>query len=431
MAEVLAFLRENKYYFEDVYYAGFLMVLANTILKLGLFKKIKVEDLFYLLILGSYFVLNLFFKTDYNSIPYALVAVFLVVVQYGKTIRFFRAEERIKVGALNHIKNADYDYFVTVDPKDRIMDFSNTIAQKFGMGESELLKSKFWEIFSTHFDIVGINEQTADKERLAAFQKEYFKKVNFNVSYQLRIQVRNIEGQLEYYQFLVKPVYYKDHYLGKNIFINRNRWHIISELNSSLANLMDQFEEAKQQSHLWLSMATTILLYYDYQSKTYVLSETLKKVLNTQKGELTEKEFLELVHPDDLEKYLMDRGSINSQEVTSIIFRLKINSKYRKISEEAILAGPQNELVSIIKTLPVREENSDNVDYIKSLTTPAPTSEKNQAIRTESTTISAPSENLKELESSDDLQKLAEKMQKKDVDHLESLLHSAIKKRDI
>ena len=44
--------------------------------------------------------------------------------------------------------------------------------------------------------------------------------------------------------------------------------------------------------------------------------------------------------------------------------------------------------------------------------------------------MAAPKEDIKEIETSDDLKKLAENMQNKDVDRLESLLNSAIKKRD-
>lgn len=430
MAEVLAFLKENKDYFEYAYYVGLVMVIACAIIKMGFFKKVKAYDIFFILILASYFVLNLFYQTDYNSHIYATIALIFVVIQYVKVFKYYHYQEKIKVSALNHIKNADYDYFITVDSKDRMLDFSNSIAQRFGMGESELKKHKFWDTFSTHFNIVGINEQPADQEKLMSLHNEYFKKISFNVSAQFRIQVRNIEGKLEFYQFLIKPIFYRNHYLGKNIFINRNRWQIISELNTSLANLLEQYDEAKQQSHLWLSMAPTILLYYDYQSRTYILTETLKKVLNTQKGELTNEEFLGMIHPEDTEKYHQERSSVNSQEVTSIVFRLKINSKYRKISEEAMTFGSQNEYVSIIKTLPVREENVDNVDYIKSLTTPSPSKETNQTVHTENATINTSSETLKEMETSDDLKKLAEKMQNKDVDQLESLLHSAIRKRD-
>ena len=167
--------------------------------------------------------------------------------------------------------------------------------------------------------------------------------------------------------------------------------------------MIDQYEKAKQQSHIWLSMVPQVLLYYDYHSQTYIITETFKRVLNTQKSELTETEFLDLIHPEDLEKYKSDLMNINSQEVTSIIFRLKINGKYRKISEEAMLMEPQSGLVSVVKTLPVKEENADNVEYIKSLTTPASPSINTQAIKTASTTMAAPKEDIKEIETSDDL----------------------------
>lgn len=430
MTQILDFLSENKYQIEYLYYAGLVTLIGLIIFKASLFKKIFSYDVIFLLIVVSYFGLNFLWKTDYNPTIYSVLAIVLVIIQLIKTTHYYQEEDKMKVSALNHIKNADYDYFVTVDDKDKMIDFSNSIAQKFGMGESDLRKSKFWDLFVSRFGIVGINEEPVDEERLAILKREYAKKVKFNISYQFRVQVRNIDNEIEYYQFLVKPIYNGERYLGKNIFINRNRWQIINELNTSLANMIDQYEKAKQQSHIWLSMVPQVLLYYDYHSQTYIITETFKRVLNTQKSELTETEFLDLIHPEDLEKYKSDLMNINSQEVTSIIFRLKINGKYRKISEEAMLMEPQSGLVSVVKTLPVKEENADNVEYIKSLTTPASPSINTQAIKTASTTMAAPKEDIKEIETSDDLKKLAEKMQNKDVDRLESLLNSAIKKRD-
>ena len=46
------------------------------------------------------------------------------------------------------------------------------------MGESDLRKSKFWDLFVSRFGIVGINEEPVDEERLAILKENMPKRLS-------------------------------------------------------------------------------------------------------------------------------------------------------------------------------------------------------------------------------------------------------------
>jgi hypothetical protein len=415
LGTILPLLKEYDTIFLNAFVACFYLITLIWLIKLCLYKKFDLYDfLFVVLVYGGYYGMRLIAGESLHGYAFALALIsdLYFLYAFNSLIRMNNIRLVFKTHALNHLKNAEYDYFATVDRKDAIKDISISLAAKLGLELKDIRKYKFWEVLTeTAFNIVSVNDHLFIEDVKEEFKNEYLQENKLNVNYQFTLEVQNDDEEIDHYTILIKPIFYGRKYLGKTIFIDRNRWQILTELNDSLGKLMDDYSKAKAQNHLLLSLTTGVLLYYDYQTRSYVMTETFRKVLNTAKTEFTKAELLDLIHPDDVQKYVSLCGDVNRQEVTSIIFRLKVNNKYRKIVEEALFIDDQQTMVSVVKTLPIREENSDNVDYIKSVTTPSAAT-------------------AKEIPASpgDDLKNLEEKMQKTDLDRLETLLKSAIKK---
>ena len=114
-------------------------------------------------------------------------------------------------------------------------------------------------------------------------------------------------------------------------------------------NSIYDIERLRNQNHAMMSLSDGVLLYFDFETKYYVATESFCRFTNTHQREYTFSEIINFIHPDDLETYIEQSETINSLSTTRLKFRLLINDTYYNVMEDSIYLGNDTDLVSIIR----------------------------------------------------------------------------------
>ena len=118
-----------------------------------------------------------------------------------------------------------------------------------------------------------------------------------------------------------------------------------------------------------MSMMKDVVLYYDYNTTTYIMTETIAKALNLNQREYSINEFVEMIHPNDIQYYQEQSSVIGSLEVTRIKYRLKLGLGYYYVYEDAMYLNRDGKLISIIHLAnytPKEETKEESEEIVES-----------------------------------------------------------------
>jgi hypothetical protein len=162
LGTILPLLKEYDTIFLNAFVACFYLITLIWLIKLCLYKKFDLYDfLFVVLVYGGYYGMRLIAGESFHGYAFALALIsdLYFLYAFNSLIRMNNIRLVFKTHALNHLKNAEYDYFATVDRKDAIKDISISLAAKLGLELKDIRKYKFWEVLTeTAFNIVSVND---------------------------------------------------------------------------------------------------------------------------------------------------------------------------------------------------------------------------------------------------------------------------------
>jgi hypothetical protein len=154
-----------------------------------------------------------------------------------------------------------------------------------------------------------------------------------------------------------------NHLIGRNIYFYIDRIKNIQMLKDELTSAIHDLERLRNQNFAMMSLADGVLLYFDYETKYYVATESFCRFTNTHQREYTFEEIINFIHPDDLESYIEQSETINSVSVTRLKFRLLINDSYYNVMEDSIYLSGETDLVSIIRICEKNKEGNENAMF--------------------------------------------------------------------
>ena len=97
-----------------------------------------------------------------------------------------------------------------------------------------------------------------------------------------------------------------------------------------------------------MSMVENVVMYYDYNTSTYVVTEQMAKMLNLTQREYSIGEFINMIKSTDLPKYQEISNIISSVEVTRIKYNLYLGDKYYPVYDDLMYLNRDSKLISII-----------------------------------------------------------------------------------
>mgnify|MGYP003305225531 FL=1 len=260
------------------------------------------------------------------------------------------------------LKDTEYDFFIQVNKKNKIKDYGVALLKTVGLTKKEVVKKDVWHLLFDTLEIQTINKLDATTSNFNDFVNEYenstskFKTYNFEMGIVLKEHKVTYKG-------IIEPIYMGNHLIGRNIYFYIDRIKNIQMLKDELNSAIHDLERLRNQNFAMMSLADGVLLYFDYETKYYVATESFCRFTNTHQREYTFEEIINFIHPDDLESYIEQSETINSVSVTRLKFRLLINDTYYNVMEDSIYLSGETDLVSIIRICEKNEEGSENAMF--------------------------------------------------------------------
>lgn len=338
-----------------------ILIILMFILKCYFYKKYDFISIIVLLILG---ILACLFK-NYTWVKIIITILFILDALYA--IAMYIVCHKIAIIKLNKIseymKNTLYDFYFSTNKKDKIVEVSSSYALLINKSMSEIKKLKGFQTMMTELNIIGINGREVTEELALTFLYDYEKTTSKFKTYRFSLEVEE-QGYNVIYRGIVQPLYLGKYFIGRNVYLSKDRSSIIDNLRTTLKDALDHIKLDKEQMYILMSLTDQIVMYYDYNTKTYVMTEALSEFMKLSKKELTIDEFISMIHPDDVKGYKEQGSMINSLTVTRSRLRLKFNNEYYVVYDDSIYINKDSGLVSIIKLVnpnPTRGEVNSTI----------------------------------------------------------------------
>lgn len=290
-------------------------------------------------------------------------------------ISFIYIKEEINQKTIEYVKNAEYDFFIQMDAKEKITDCSNSLLKLTHLSKKEVLNNRGWKFIFDSFDVKTINKQEFTLNYVASFLTE-FKECNSKhkrYKFQLEAELPNPENKNEKitvrYDAIIQPVFVAGMLVARNIFFYQDKMFVIEKLKNTVRSACTDLEDAYLQIDMLMGMSEGIVMYYDFQNKVYVATECMRLYTHTNKKEYTFEEVFAHIHPDDVRSYIEQAETVNSLSITKIKYRLLIGEVYYQVEEDSIYMRKDYGLISIIRIAEksVRESMPQNAKVRKEM----------------------------------------------------------------
>lgn len=267
--------------------------------------------------------------------------------------------------ATNLIKNAPFDYYYATDKKDKIVDFSESFLELSNSEPSELYKTLGLQTLLAQLNILTINGQEFSEPVALKFHYDYMNTAKTNNPAHFYMTLLENEEEIECLG-IVEPIICNKRFVGRNIYLAKSNKETLRKIQAGLTEALNAIKDDRAQLYSMMSMVENVVMYYDYNTSTYVVTEQMAKMLNLVQREFSIGEFIGMIHPQDLPRYQEQSTIISSIEVSRLRYRLKLGDKYYPILDDVMYLNRDANLISVIH---LEEYNSSNdvpeVDIIK------------------------------------------------------------------
>ena len=341
---------------------AFVIVTLLWIVKLFVFKKFAVLE--FLGLIGSV-VLLFFIPTDHLAVQIIIAVLYVAFAGYCIysfiiTYQIFTTYDK---EVNNFLKNNEFDFFIQTDSHDKIINFSNKLLNITKMTKKDIVGVHCWKLLIDYLKITKINKKELSLNTTADFLKQFKDANSKHVIYQFEFEMPKIDELLKEtddntkdlttirYTGLIQPVYFNKKLIGRNVYFYQDRMQVLRDLRLALKNATCDLPTSYNFNYIMMSLMDYVGLYFDYNTRTYVATEAFMKFTSSHQKEYTFNQFMDLMHPDDVEPYIEQASTINSVSVTKLKYRLLINDDYYYVMEDSININKDADLVSVIRII--------------------------------------------------------------------------------
>lgn len=342
-------------------------VIVFEVIKVLLYKTYTISDVAFAIILTVLaFVYPTFINNKVIEIVGAIILCLLNVLLLTVALFYFVEKTRIYFSynkKLNKfLKDTEYDFYIQVNKKNRIRDYGLSLLKTAGLTKKDVKNKEVWHLLFDALEIQTINKHDATTSNFNDFVTEYEVSTSKFKTYSFEMGIILKESKVTY-KGIIEPIYLGNYLIGRNIYFYIDRIKNIQLLKDELTSAIHDIERLRNQNHAMMSLSDGVLLYFDYETKYYVATESFSRFTNTHQREYTFEEIINFIHPDDLESYIEQSETINSVSVTRLKFRLLINDTYYNAMEDSIYLSGETDLVSIIRICEKDEEGNENAMF--------------------------------------------------------------------
>lgn len=266
----------------------------------------------------------------------------------------------------NYLKNNEFDFFVQTNQKDLIIGYSNKLPKITKMSGKDIKGVYCWKLLLDYLKITKIDGKDINLATVSDFLAQFKSANSKHVVYSFKFEMPKVddlvndEEEPKYMNYIgiIQPVYYKKKLIGRNIYFYQDRMQVLDDLRQALKQATADLETSYNFTYMMMSLTDYVGLYFDYNTRTYVATEAFMKFSRTHQREYTFNQFLDMMHPNDVDAYIEQAATINSIYVTKLKYRLLINDDYYYVMEDSININKDADLVSVIRVLNKIDESA-------------------------------------------------------------------------
>lgn len=340
-----------------------LIVVILAILKYVIINKKPIIDAAALVVL--FIVSAILISTSTKLFVKLLItALFILLAAYAVYDFIVSAKIYIlrKSKVQDYLKNSEFEYYLQLNKRNKVIDFSANILTLTNRSKEGLVHLKFPEFLFDCLNIESVNGEKYTLNSLPEFRSQVNSATSKLKNYEFSFSARNDVNEIINYQGIIQPIYFGETFIGKNIYISVNRMEILEKTRNSLAECATNLIDARNQLYVLMSLTSGVVMYFDFQTKNYIATESFQKFTDTAQEEYDFDDFLRMIHPEDVQFYIDQTATINSLTSTRLKFRMIIGNKYYSMIEDSIYLAKEDKLVSIIRVAQdMRREESSEV----------------------------------------------------------------------
>ncbi|MBO4667013.1 MAG: hypothetical protein J5666_02635 [Bacilli bacterium] len=245
------------------------------------------------------------------------------------------------------VANAPFDAYYISDAQDMIQDFSDSFKELVNLEDEEIYQTNGCKTILNRLHITHINDVEMSSNLSVRLNVDYNAIYEMKSTYYAKLTYLNGEEEVDL-NMIVEPIFYHNKFLGRNVYFAKNNSKVLNKLQDTLSNTLQTIDNDRAQVYAMMSMIEGVIMYYDYNTKTYVVTEQAATFFGLSQREYPLSEYVNLVHPDDFRHFEEQTSVISSIDVTTIKYRLKLGSKYYLIDENAMYLNRDANLISIV-----------------------------------------------------------------------------------
>lgn len=245
------------------------------------------------------------------------------------------------------LKNAPFDYYFASNEKDRIFDFSNSFLDITNLEENELYGTLGLQTLLAKLNITSINEQPISETLFMRFHLDYENSSKVKSPSHFHITLVDRGQELEFLG-IIEPIFYKDKFVGRCVYLSKSNQQALRRIEEGLTSALETIKNDRSQLYAMMSMIENVVMYYDFNTSTYIVTEQMAKLLNLQQREYSIGEFINMIKPTDLQNYQEHSSIISSVEVTRVKYNLYLGDRYYPVYDDLMYLNRDSKLISII-----------------------------------------------------------------------------------
>lgn len=268
------------------------------------------------------------------------------------------------------IKSSPWNTYLILDRKDRIQDISNNLLEDLDMAKEEVVNQKIFDILNRSIRITQVNGKNFTNRDLEDKYLQLKKISKPNEVFKVEISFLNAEGETSIIHLLDQAMFSKLGYYGRFLIGEKKTDFNLLSVEKQLKQTTEALETLQEQFIGTLEVSKEGLAFSDIDDQTTWISQLLVDQLGFDSNNIATEDFLKLMQPDDLNKYLSKTNQLTPSSPTfEMKYRLYSKGVYRWYhdSSKRLFLEDKAMLMSSINPAPTKHYMATNIPNIDDL----------------------------------------------------------------
>lgn len=276
------------------------------------------------------------------------------------------------------LKENELNVYIVLDNKERIKDISVSFLEELNYEKEEVFNKRFFNVVNEKVRFIKMNQRESNNKQI----ENYFKSFNEtrknkekNKQDHVELEMLNFKGSNIILKLLIQPVYSFGKLKGKVVMGEKITSGALFEVEKNLRRSDEELDSLKSRFVALLEMVGKNVFLYNMDIEQLWFNHELMIKLKFNSNEMKIKDYHMLIHQDDLDKYLLAKGSITTSNPSyKATYRLLVHGSFVWIKEEGTRVYDDKKNAIIMGTIDIMNQShyqktgTDILDNIKTET---------------------------------------------------------------